>query len=397
MIRTRTLVLGILVPLGGVGVVEHQLVQRQHAMLSEHSREMAAHEQAQRMEAAALARTRTEAETSEREIDAMRAGAADAEARSLMKLWANRIALLRQLLGEMPGQSLPELRLLSPKDWVQVVRTRELDSADQIRAAFASLRSFARRRMAEKLQEALKRYTDASNGELPADIAGLAPHLSTPADREMLARYSLLRSGRLDNPEEHFIKETASGDMILSVGLHGWNISHNAEWDDPDPDQPATTLARLSTLMEPVMDGFQKEDATTFLQLFKWETFRELTERLGPQMDAMFGDSLGDQIKAAVKRYGAERNGAVPANFAEIAPYFTNFEQLITMARPILAELEYMRDHLGQRATDPEKLRRYLQKPIDQLEILRELKLTVDGDSVTMNFSTSLKGTKKEN
>jgi hypothetical protein len=370
------------------GYVEDRHVQRQQDELDVHAAQIARLETAVHSERERLARAQAEHESIEREIAAGRAAAADAEARSTMKLWANRIALLRQLIEEMPAQSLPEFRLLTATDWVQVVRNRELDTPNNIRAAFSSLRATARRKMAEKFQEALKHYTAGSAGELPFSIELLEPHLTAPADREMLQRYALLRSGRIDDRDEYVIKEITPSDMILSVGIQTWNVSLNSDWAAPADESETAALARATSTLEAI---FEQVDPTggSLPTLFKAEIFREMMERLTPQMDAMFGDRFGDELTAAVKRFGAERDGAAPTDLGQLAPYLVNFHQLITVARPVLAELEYMRDHFGQRHTDPAQLQRYLEKPLDQLTILRELKLTTDGDRVTMKFEFS--------
>lgn len=367
------------------GLMERHHIVQKRAEVAARAAELARLESSAQRERTRLAQLTADREAIEREIAAARAAAAQTEAGSVMKLWANRIALLRKLLDEMPVESLPELRLLTPTDWVQVVRAHELDSPADIRTALAMLRATARRKLIDKLQEALKAYTSASGGELPARIEQLASYLTAPADLEMLQRYSLLRSGRLGDAGEELIKELPTSDMISTLGLNNWHLGNNQAWKPPGEENETAALARSTAAIKTAFETLDPDDAAQ-AQLYLG-ALQEMFARVAPQMEKMFGDKIGEAMKGAVQRFGEARNGAVPENVAELAPYFPLADQLLPFVRPILAELEYMRDHLGQRPANPDQLRPYLEKPIDGLQILRELKVTVTGDSVSMGFS----------
>jgi hypothetical protein len=385
----RKLIWAFLVLLVAAGLIERHRVLHQHEELAARSTELARLESSAQRERHRLAQLATDRDAIEREIAAARTAAAQAEAGSVMKLWANRIALLRKLLEEMPFESLPELRLLAPVDWVQVVRAHELDSPEDIRTALAMLRSTARRKMIGKLQEALQAYTAASGGELPAHIEQLAPYLSAPADLEMLQRYALLRSGRLSSEDEDLIRELSTSDLIATLGVKSWRLGNNQAWKPPGHENDTAALARSTAAISGAFDSLDPDEAGQ-AQLYLG-TIQEMFTRFAPQMEKMFGDRVGEVMQGAVKRFGEARNGAVPANLAELAPYFPLADQLLPFARPILAELEYMRDHLGQRSTDPEQLRRYLEKPLAEVKLLRDMKITVNGENVSMDFSFSNK------
>jgi hypothetical protein len=383
----RRLVFGLLLSAAAAGgFVEHRLAQQQQARLAVHAAELARLEATAREKREQLARVEAECVAIEREITAARVAAADAEARSAMKLWANRIALLRRLLEEMPAQALPELRLLTPTDWVQIVRTRELDTADNIRVALGALRAVARVKMIGKLQEALKRFTDASGGELPTSIERLAAHLSAPADLEMLQRYTMVRTGRLGALDEILIREIPTSDMIASGGLQNWHMQNNEAWKPAGNENETTVAAHRTAALVAAFDGIDPDSAYQPERLHL-EVLQEMFARLGSQMEAAFSERIGDELKAAAKRFSADRNGARPANMAELAPFMGKGAQMMAAARPVLAELEYMRDHFGQRATDPAQLRLYIEKPIEEVKILRDLKLIFEGEHMSMNFS----------
>lgn len=386
---TRRLALMICLLLAAAGgFIEHQYHGAQQRELAEQHAALARLEATLHQQRQYLEKTNGECADVEREIAASRQTQALAEAGSSLKLWGNRITLLKRLLDEMPGQSIPECRLLAPVDWVQVVRTNELDSSENIRAAFAALRAVARKNFAGRLQEALRRLTADSGGELPADIHQLAPYLSAPADGAMLERYAFTRSGRLGAADETLIKEKPVADMILSVGLNNWNINSNAEWKSPGGEDESEALARNMTALGVALDADREamSELATTLSTGVWE---KRFASLGEKMETALGQDFGDSLKLAVKRYSAERGGENPANFAQLLPYLQQLDKLVEVARPILAEFEYMRDHRGQAPTDPAQLRRYLDKPFDPAEVLQAVKITVEGDNVTATFGMS--------
>jgi hypothetical protein len=384
--RKLTLVSLLLLATTG-GFIGHRQIASQQERLARQQAEIARIETALRQQRQLLAQSHREHAAIEREIETVRRTQALAEAGSSIKLWANRITLLKRLLEEMPGQAIPELRLLAPIDWVQVVRTVELDRSENLRLALTALRAVGRKKFSEKLQEALRRFTADSAGELPADIRQLAPYLSAPADAEMLQRYAMTRSGRLGAADVILIKELPVADMILSVGLENWNITHNSDWKPPAGESDLAGFSRTMAALGLALDNKAgMEELTEVLSPAVWQKFGE---RIGTQFEGAFGERFGDDLKGAVKRYGAERAGEVPENFAQLLPYLKDVEKLVPVLRPILAEIEYMLDHPGQAPTDPAQLRRYLEKPFDPAQVLQGVKITVDGDKVTASFGLS--------
>ncbi|MES2695032.1 MAG: hypothetical protein V4773_16285 [Verrucomicrobiota bacterium] len=388
MSRSRRILYTLAALLVAAGaLVEHRYLAPQRAALTQLEAESARLAAALRRARLQLSATERGLRDLEQEAEAARAATAAAEAGSAMKLWAGRIALLKRLFDEMPGQSLPELRLLAPLDWIQIVRTRELDSPEAIRTAMAAARAVGRRKFGEALQEAVQRYAAQSGGELPSDISQLAAYLTPPTDLEMLQRYSLLRTGRLDASDEALFRETALSDLIMTVWAKSLDFVNNPDWSAVPNEGSAATMARVLSALEAGIQGYGPSDSSK--EFLKLTTFREMLEHLGPMMKEFFPADIGDEMKNAAQRFVAERSGAAPASFADLIPYFPKMEEAIARARPILATLEYMREHDGQRPTDPAQLARYLAKPVNQIRLFHDMKLTLNGDKVSMKFSVS--------
>ncbi|MBI5692171.1 MAG: hypothetical protein HZC55_18980 [Verrucomicrobia bacterium] len=324
----------------------------------------------------------------ERETNARREALALQEAGSALKLWANRVTALKRLLEELPGQGIPEMRLLDPIDWVRAVRTLELDTPDSLRTALSALRLIARQRMAVKLQDALRRYTEASGGELPPDIHALGPYLTAPADASLLARYALTRAGRIAARDEILIKELPIADAILSVGLDTYHATQNLNGAPEEPD-PLESWSRMWTAMG-VAFGGSSEAAAPLANLAP--TIKSLgvkMDRLMEDMDPRMKTELGELMKGAARRYAAERGGEAPATLAHLLPYVPQLEAAIDLARPLFAEMEYARDHQFQLPTDPAQLQPYLDRPFDRRKALEMVNVKLEGDTLTTSFEFS--------
>lgn len=335
-----------------------------------------------------LEETRAEQAAIEREAEAHRQALAWQEAGSALKLWTNRVTALKRLLEELPAQGLPEMRLLDPIDWVRAVRTLELDTPDSLRTALSALRLIARQKMAVKLQEALRRYTENSGGELPADIHALGPYLTAPADAALLARYALTRIGRIGARDEILIKELPTSDAILSVGLDTYNATGNLTGAPDEPD-PLEAWPRMWAAMG-VAFGGSSEAAGPLANLASTiKTLGVKMDRLMEDMDPQMKKALGEQMKAAARRYVAERGGEAPATLAHLLPYVPQLEAVVEIARPLFAEFEYVRDHEGQLPADPAQLQPYLDRPFDRRKALEVIKVKLEGDSLTTSFEFS--------
>lgn len=376
--------------LAAAGVaIEHRSITAQRTQLAARDADAARLEGEARAQRETLVQTQRGLAAIDQEAARARATLAEAEASSSMRLWANRITLLKRLLDEMPGQSIPELRLLTPTDWVQIARAHELDSAGDIRTALAALRSLARTKFAPLLQEALKKFIAGSGGELPTDVLQLAPHLAPPAATEMLRRYAMVRSGRVGATNETLIRENAEGDLILSVGLETYGLNNNSAWKAPEGETKADTITRAAAAISAAFD--QTGDPLKLAGNASPVGVMNLMEKASTELEALFGnsDAFGDMLKTAVKKFNAAKPGEPVTDMAQLLPYLEHSPELIAMARPFFAQLNYLRDHQGQAPTDPAQLREYLAQPFHPEIALRTIKVTTDGEHVTVNISSN--------
>lgn len=335
-----------------------------------------------------IARIQHELRDLEQSAQSARIAAAAAEAASVMKLWGRRIALLKRLFGEMPAQAIPELRLLDAKDWISIVRERELDSPEDIRAAFAAARAMSLKRMGRILIEAIQAFAAQNDGAIPREVAMLAAHLSPPADLEMLQRYRIIRSGKLADGEDPIIVELDPRDLILKVTPAGWQLGSNSDWKSLQAEPKSVWLARASRAINSAMqsEGIP-EDVVVIPTRLVFGVQAMMTE-IEPSMERILDQGIGEELKQAAKRYQAER-GTLPTTMADLAHYVSRLDQIAPLARPLLARLDYMLDHEGHPPTDPAQLRRYLDRPFDQMNILRAMRLVIEDDSLTLSFSFS--------
>ena len=145
------------------------------------------------------------------------------------KGWFARLRKLKQSFAEFPDQAVPELQLLTDLDWVNLSHDLSLDSDLDLRKARASIRAVAIKRFTPALAAALRAYTDAHGGKLPADVVELIPCFKTPFDPALLQRYQMMPPG---DPLGEAIAERSPVDIdfdarhsISTKGRNGYSDS----------------------------------------------------------------------------------------------------------------------------------------------------------------------------
>jgi hypothetical protein len=98
----------------------------------------------------------------------------------------------RQLMEAMPARWIPEMGLLSEKDWMGEMRQSPVEGEYQQRSALDGLRGLAKIRFADRMKVAIKAYTAATGGSLPGDLSQLLPYFDPPIDPAILLRYEIL-------------------------------------------------------------------------------------------------------------------------------------------------------------------------------------------------------------
>ncbi len=133
----------------------------------------------------------------------------------------SRMNQLKKLINDKPELGIPEMQLLTPQDWLNVVAAADLGTENGVRQALSRLRSAAKLAFAPLLQEALNKYVQASGGQLPSDITQLKPFFASPVDDSLLERYQLLRTGKASEipaqaPAIIAASGTGAGDSSIS-------------------------------------------------------------------------------------------------------------------------------------------------------------------------------------
>jgi RNA polymerase sigma factor (sigma-70 family) len=215
-----------------------------------------------------VARYRQDARTRTQIVTPSISAGMDPGIEEAFKTLAARASFLKERLEQMPDKKIPELRLLSDKDWLDAVKgSAKLETDAEIRQALSTLRSNAKGIVDQRMQEALRAYTKATGGQLPDDFSQLKPYFQTPLDDAILARYSLLQKGPLNAvpQDEYLVAETA-----------------------PPVDDEYEIVHRIT------LNGITTSSVNTF----------------------------EDSAQAAAARYAGDNNGLLPTTPAQLAPYF---------------------------------------------------------------------------
>lgn len=112
------------------------------------------------------------------------------------KSWLTRLKLLKARLEQSPEARVPEMQLLDQEDWLAAVKGPNLETEEDFRRAFASLRNTAANKLAPKIQQALSRYMEGANKSFPSDMNSLIPYMD-PKDPALLSRYAVVPSSKV--------------------------------------------------------------------------------------------------------------------------------------------------------------------------------------------------------
>jgi hypothetical protein len=145
--------------------------------------------------------------------------------------YVKKALLLNQHLQEMPSEKIPELSLLTADDWLKAGAKAKFDTDDDVRKSLRTLREIAKNEL--PLGSGLYTYVHANDGNLPADMAQLAPYLRFPVDSSILSRYTIQYQGN-----------------ISSLPEGAWVIFETSPPVDPQWDNQAKFGVGTSTIMD---------------------------------------------------------------------------------------------------------------------------------------------------
>jgi RNA polymerase sigma factor (sigma-70 family) len=157
----------------------------------------------------------------------------DAALESEINAWLERAAQLRLLAKQRPELLIPELQLLTDRDWLDYAQSAKLETDADIRELFRNLRTNAKNTLGNRMPKAMRAYLKAHDDTLPADPIQLAPFFDPPLDTAILQRYQMSATGKLsDVPARqqtgNLVVEKApidaEYDSRLTVGTRGFSL-----------------------------------------------------------------------------------------------------------------------------------------------------------------------------
>jgi myosin heavy subunit len=195
------------------------------AMLQQASEQM-------RRDTPGLARVREVArlQADERELAQLRAAETQRNSdpmESAAKALQGKMKLLKQRLEQMPDKNIPELQYLSNENMAHIALDARLDTDAGVREALFWVRNAAKQFFTRQMWQALRKYVQSSNGQLPTDVSQLKPYFEVPVHDTTLARYRMIRTGNAGDlqPDEMIVAEKAAVDdeydELFQIGLYG--------------------------------------------------------------------------------------------------------------------------------------------------------------------------------
>ncbi|MDQ8182579.1 hypothetical protein [Pelagicoccus sp. SDUM812005] len=112
--------------------------------------------------------------------------------------WLLRREALEIYAAEFTEFTIPEMDLLTPEDWLLVVKDGELKTEVDFRKALARLRFTAKQKVMGDMRKAIQGYSLEGNIETMQDSLELAPFLPPGFDVKILDRYKISLSGKRD-------------------------------------------------------------------------------------------------------------------------------------------------------------------------------------------------------
>ena len=135
-----------------------------------------------------------------------------------MKSWLSRVNLVKQRFDQNPGAKIPELKFLTAQDSLDATKINDLKTDEDFQRAMSGLRLEAATRFGMVVQDALRRYAEANNGQFPTDISRLEPYFNPPVESDVLQRYEVVSTIYLSQN---------------TAGLGDWAITQKAPVEEP--------------------------------------------------------------------------------------------------------------------------------------------------------------------
>ncbi len=192
--------------------------------------------------------------------------------------WLGRVTRLKEWLGKMPEKNIPEMKFLTPNDWLTVTLNNDLKTNDKARKALSELRRIAKNKpvISQNIAAALRAYAKDHDGQAATDVEQLKRYLQPQIDDEILQRYHFVTAPPSDVNQSHG----------LSGGDRGWLVEKTAVDEDHDV----------------LLKYFDRGRGTGYQYVSKF----------------------GDQVDQARQSFIKANNGRSPVSAEQLLPYFTS-------------------------------------------------------------------------
>ena len=148
------------------------------------------------------------------------------------------------------------MQLLTPEDWLAAVKQPDLETEEDFRKAFATLRNTAQHKLGALLQPALSKFLKANNGDFPTDVSQLLTYLEGSVDPSVLGRYAMMPASAHPNVVmggDLIITQVAPVDRELDqrivIGPRGYGSSSYPRAGEPSKEDIQT--------LNPALKAFQ--------------------------------------------------------------------------------------------------------------------------------------------
>jgi len=267
------------------------------------------------------------------EVTRLRANGQAAAIEPSMKDLADRVALLKAKLEQMPDKKIPELAFIMEKDWVDAAWNADLTTEDGIRQALSKLRQAAEDTFLNvMMKDAMKKYLVANGGVLPASLNQLEPYFDAPVTDDMLARYQLLQSG-IPNVSEDLVKLVAFADPYYDSN-HSMSIN-GASGGSFNRVQGAVQDAVYAYAN--ANNGQMPTDPSQVTSYLKQPVDPATVQKYWSQINDDPHQFLLVVLNPAIQAYQAAHNDQSPQDSAGLEPYITTSAQQAALQK--LAQL----------------------------------------------------------
>lgn len=244
---------------------------------------------------------------------------------SRMKDWAAQVALLKRKLEQMPNRKIPELQFVTDRDWADATWGADLSTDDGVREALSKLRETAINIfLNEMMKSAFKKYLAAHDNIVPGDLFQLKPYFDQPVTDDMLARYKLLQTGKVDNSAD-LVTLTAYADDQYDSN-HGMSI--NGAWGG--------RFNRVQQEVESAANSFssanQGQMPTDPSQLQPYLDGPLDPVTIQKYLSQVAANPPPPELAQLLQSYASANNGRSPSGPADLLPYVTP-AQLATFER----------------------------------------------------------------